>query len=77
MTILESLKSAYSIKKGDKLEHPVFGNIRVDGIFKKENEDGYDLFCTLLEFNGTVKVFDAMDMVRIKYRRKTRLKAIK
>lgn len=77
MTILESLTTAYNIQKGDKLEHPVFGKIRVDGIYHNESGDGYDLFCTLLEYNDTVKIFDAMDMVRIKYRRKTRLKAIK
>lgn len=71
-----SIKTAYGYKVGEVISHPVFGKMGITGIFKNE-DNTYDLVCELLEFNNTVKVFDAMDMVRLRQRRKTRLKIVK
>lgn len=75
MEIKTSVKKAYGIELGDNLRHPVYGAMKVEGIF--ERTDGFDLCCTLNEFNNTMKMFDALDMIRLKYRKRTRLRIVR
>lgn len=75
-TIILSLPSAYHIKLGDTLQHPVFGSVTVQFIFKRESND-YELTCVLNEYNGTIKRFYAMDFIRIHQKRKARLRVVR
>lgn len=74
--IVKTLAKAYTIKVGDELQHPVFGRLQVCFISKLETED-YKVFCNLRDFNDTLRDFDGLDLVRIKYRRKSRMRIIK
>ena len=68
-------EKAYNFYRGDELDHPVFGRIKIEDITLKDG--GYDLLCDLLDFNNTKKSFDALDLVRIRFKRKTRFKIVK
>lgn len=74
--IIKTLQKAYTIWLGDELQHPVFGRLQVCFISKVENED-YKVFCNLTDFNNTLRDFEGLDLIRIKYKRKTRMKVIK
>lgn len=79
MKLITSMQNYSTIHLGDKLRHPIFGEMRVDCIVKGQSGSDLDvdITCTLLEFNGTLRVFEGIDLIRIKYNRRTRLKVIK
>jgi hypothetical protein len=74
--IIQSLQKAYTIWLGDEIQHPLFGRLQVCFIAKVDSED-YKVFCKLIDFNDTLRDFEGLDLVRIKYRRRTRMKVIK
>lgn len=67
----------YSIKKGDVIEHPVFGPLKVVLICRDDEDVHFEVWCELQEFNNTLRPFDAMDLTRIKFKRKTIMKLVK
>lgn len=79
MRIITSLSRYSTIHLGDTIRHPVFGEMRVDLISR--SSDGSDLdveiACSLLEYNNTLKLFEGIDLIRIKYGRRTTLKVVK
>lgn len=75
--MIQSLPSCYSLKLGDKILHPVFGELKICFIINSTEFDDFEVWCQLLEFNDTIKYFSAMDLVRIKYKRRTILKLVK
>jgi hypothetical protein len=79
MRIITSLSHFSTIHLGDTIRHPVFGDLRVDLIskFQEKNEEEYQIACSLVEFNNTLKIFDGMDLIRIKYGRRTILRVVK
>lgn len=70
----ESLEQAYYVYLNDVVEHPYYDRLRVDFIFK-DTDDELKMSCTLLDFNDTIRVFDGLELARMKYRRE--IKAIK
>ncbi len=79
MKLITSMQNYSTIHLGDTLSHPVFGKMRVDCIVKgtSGSDLDVDITCSLLEYNGTIKIFEGIDLIRIKYGRRTRLKVIK
>ncbi len=77
MKVISSLESAYSIRKGEVIEHPIFERLLVDFICKESGEDDYQMWCRLLDFNDTLRRFNGMDLVRIKHKRRTRVRLVK
>jgi hypothetical protein len=55
------------IQLGETLSHPVFGKMKVLFIGPIDGEE-CEMLCQLEEFNGTLKVFDALTLSRIKFR---------
>lgn len=72
--VLKSLDSALMVRSGEVIKHPVFGRVRVEGIYPHGNGD-YDAFCVLEDFNDTHKVFDLLPLSRLKFKQPT-LKAV-
>jgi prophage DNA circulation protein len=72
---MKSLSQALHIKKGETLKHPIFGNIKVIAIYKTDKD--YDMYCSLLGFKNTMLVFSGIDLARLKFKRRPKLKVIK
>ena len=72
--IIKSLKRAFMIRRGDIINHPTFGRVKVLDIYAKKGD--YDLFCELLDYNNTHKIFSALDMNKLKYKQKARLRLV-
>lgn len=79
MKLVKSLSHFSTIHVGDVIVHPVFGNVRIDFINTIENNEivKCEMLCSLLEFNNSLRTFDALDMIRIKYKRRTLLKLVR
>lgn len=75
MKLIESLNSFNTITLGEKLNHPLFGVIIVRHIYKVDGQ--CEMCCTLLEFNGTVRIFNGLDLFQLKHKGKATLKAVK
>lgn len=78
MNLIESLGRVEGVNLGDVVTHPIFESIKVSGIFEKDDKRGFEVFCTLLDFNNTVRVFDLNDIVSLKYSiiTETKLRAV-
>lgn len=77
MKLIESLDSAYSIQKGDVITHPTFERLKVDFITRESDKDDYTMLCRLLDFNDTLKEFKGLDLVRIKFKRRTAMRIVR
>lgn len=79
MKLITSLSHYSTIHLGDTIRHPVFGEMRVDMISQTQegNNLEVDIACSLIEYNNTLKIFEGIDLIRIKYGRRTMLKVIK
>lgn len=73
--IIVPLKELDLIKPTDIIQHPTFGKLEVCGIFEIE-PDKYEIYCTLLDYNNTVKPFDYEELKMLKSG-KGKLKAVK
>lgn len=68
------LKSIELIKAADVIQHPTFGKLEVCGIFEI-GPAKYEIYCTLLDYNNTVKPFDYEELKMLKLG-KGKLKAV-
>ena len=75
MKLIENLPNFYTIQLGDKLKHPLFGEMIVRHIYKVGEE--CEMCCVLLEFNGTVRIFKGLDLFQLKHKGKATLKVMK
>lgn len=67
----KSLDKALCIEKNEIVLHPIFGRLKVEFIFK--NKQGIlEITCILLDFNNTVRVYDALELNKIKFRKEIR-----
>lgn len=64
--IIPSQDSALYIRRGETVIHPIFGRVRVDGIY--EADYGHEAFCVLLDFNDTHRAFNLLDLARLKFK---------
>ena len=64
-----------SLEIGDIISHPVFRDMLIKSITVKD--EGYSVEVLLLDFNDTIRHFDAIELSRIKFKRKTMLKVLK
>jgi hypothetical protein len=65
--LVQSLDVAFMIRLGEKIAHPIFGEMEV--VFISQASDGtYEMLCKLFEFNNSLKVFDALSLSRIKFK---------
>lgn len=67
--VIKCLDMALLIRKGEIIRHPVFGRIKVDGIYEIKEKD-YEAFCILLDFNNTHRVFNLLDLSKVKFKQK-------
>lgn len=65
--IIKSLDSALMVSKKDKISHPSYGVLEVVAIYKV-SEDNYEAYCRLTNFNNTLKMFDLLEIAKLKYR---------
>lgn len=73
--LLVPLKETEDFKALELIPHPTFGKLEVCGIFEIEPEK-YEIYCTLLDYNNTVKAFDYDELKMLKLG-KGKLKAVK
>jgi hypothetical protein len=74
--IREKVSKCYTIELGDTIEHPVFGPMKVNTIFKL-SEDEYQIAVDLQNFNNTLRFYEGMELLRIKYKRRTMLRIVR
>lgn len=66
-TMVRSLEQALTIRLGETLRHPVFGRIKVAGIYELPDLK-YEAFCVLEDFNNTHRLFDLQNLADVKFR---------
>jgi len=65
--IVQSLETAFMLHLGEKFQHPVFGYMEIV-FLSSVSESEVEVLCKLLEFNNTLKTFDALTLSRIKFK---------
>jgi hypothetical protein len=74
--LFDKVKYCHSMYVNDTIDHPIFGPMKVQTIFKLENNE-FRVAVELQHFNNTVHLYDSMDLLRIKFGRRTVLRIVK
>ena len=59
---------ALYVHVNEVINHPIFGRVRIDGIYFNDEKGHHEAFGVLLDFNNTHRLFELMELSKAKFK---------